>query len=427
MGPALTPLRIALVVVVAVGFVAAGGAVILSDESPRPSPEAVDNASERYRSLDGFAATMEQTIHLGNDTTRTVRRVTTVPGTGKYRTVALNDTAGYDVSVSNGTTMWYYDRENETVRRLSLDIENNQGGVLVAGATIEGIMEAAFAESNETASGVSTLPMVSSPGASVASGSLPANDSSLDLDVSYLGTERVGDHDTYVFELTQPAGTTTLENYTARMWVDTEWFVPLRQSTSFTVDGERYETTARYRNVSFDPDLSNASFRFDPPADANVTVETGPSLTRYDSRAALARNATLSLPDPELPGNFSFQDGLHTVGQRRSVTLQYSNGTASFSVTVNGRTANTTAQGRAVQIGSATGSLQTLAETTLLSWQCDGQTYSVIATPVGNETVIDVARSIGCEQEPAEARSGTVTVEPGTSGERESVSAATRG
>jgi outer membrane lipoprotein-sorting protein len=398
MGPALTPLRIALVVVVAVGAVAAGGAVVLSDETPRPSPEAIDSASERFRSLDGFAATMVSTTTIGNETTRSVRRVTARPGTNEYRAVAVgNTTAGFDLAVSNGTTVWYYDRDNETAQRIRIDGGENRSGVLLRSSYVERLLEAALGGSNESRSGVSTLPMVSAPADRAPSGSLSGNGSSLDLNVSYLGTERVSGRETYVLELTETGDSERLRNYTARVWVDTEWFAPLRQQTNFTVDDQRYSTVTRYRNVSFDPDLSDTTFEFDPPADANVTVETGPSLTRYDSRAALARNASLSVPDPELPGEFRFQQGVHTTGENRIVTLQYTNGTTSFSVTVSNSTSIAATEGQEVAVGSATGRRQTLAGSTFVSWRCDGQAYSVTGAGVGNETVLDVARSVGCD------------------------------
>jgi outer membrane lipoprotein-sorting protein len=397
MGPALSPLRIALVIVVAVGVVAAGGAVILSDETPRPSPEAVDNASERYRSLDGFAATMVSTTTIGNETSRSVRRVTGRPGTNKYRSVAVNESAApIDVTVSNGTTVWYYDRDNDTVQRIDVDLGANRTGFLLGSSYVERLLEAALGDTNESSSGVSTLPMVSGPGQPDPSGSLRTNASNT-LNVSYRGTERTSGREAYVLELTDAGDGNRLENYTAKVWVDTEWFAPLRQQTNFTVDGQRYSTVTSYRNVSFDPDLSDVSFRFDPPSDANVTVERGPSIARYDSRTALERNASLSVPDPDLPDDFRFQRGVRTTGPNRFVTLQYTNGTSSFSITVSNSTSVAATEGREVAVGSATGRLQTLAGSTLVGWRCDGQAYSVTGSNVGNETVLDVARSIGCE------------------------------
>ena len=398
MGSALSPLRIALLVVVAVGVVVAGGAVILSDESPQPSPAVIDNASERYRSLDGFAATMVSTIRTGNDTTRTVRRVTARPGTNEYRTVAVNGTtAGFDVTVSNGTTVWYYDRDNQTVQRLQIDVGENRTGVLLRSSYVERLLEAALGDANESRSGVSTLPMVSGPAEPAPSGSLSANTSSPSLNVSYLGTEQVSGRETYVLEMTETGDSDRLQNYTSRVWVDTEWFVALKQQTNFTADGQRFETATRYRNVSFDPDLSDVSFRFEPPEGANVTVQSGPSVTRYDSRDALARNTSLSVPDPELPADFRFQQGVHTTGENRLVSLTYTNGTTSFSLTVSNSTDLVGTEGTEVQIGSTTGRLQTFAGAALVGWECDGQGYSLSGSNVGNETLVDVARSVGCE------------------------------
>jgi outer membrane lipoprotein-sorting protein len=397
MGPALSPLRTALLVVVAVVAVAAGGAVLLAGETPRPSTETIDNASERYESLDGFAATVETTTRIGNETTHSTRRVTARPGTGAYRSVAIGNASGSDVTVSNGTVVWLYDRDNETARRLSVDVDANNTAVM-GGEQVERLLRAALNGGNESAGGVSTLPMVSTAAGPTPSGSLDTNGSSFGVNVSYLGTEEIDGRETYVLELT---GTDieegTLDDYSGRVWVDTEWFVALRQRTNFTVDGERYAVERRYRNVSFDPDLRDVSFEFDPPEDANVTVETGPSVTQYDSRAPLERNATLSVPDPDVPADFRFDRGTQTVGEARSVTLQYTNGTTSVSVTLRNTTRNATGtEGTAVQIGDATGRLDTFGASTLVTWECDGRAYTVIGSNLANETVVDVARSVGC-------------------------------
>lgn len=399
MVPARTPLRSAVVVVLAIGVVAAGGYALLTDEPGRPSQASIDNASERFASLDGFAATVESTVRLGNRTTRTVRRVTTRPGTGKYRSVAVGgNSTGYDVTVSNGSATWLYDEDNETVRRIDVDPTGNATGAVLSGRYVERVMTAAFDHANETTSGVSALPMVSSRSRPAASGTLPSNGSSLALDVSYAGVERTSGRRAYVFELTQPDDADgSLERYTARLWVDAEWFVALKQRTNFTVDGERYVSTANYRNLSFDPDLSDVSFRFDPPPDANVTTVTGPSIQRYDSREALARNATAAVPDPSVPSDYEFDQGARTVGEQSSLTLQYTNGTGSLSITVSNATDAAPTEGTRVEVGSATGRLQTFGATRLLGWRCDGRSYTVIGSNVGNETVTDVARSIGCE------------------------------
>ena len=398
MGPALSPLRIALLVVVAIGAVAAGGAALLADETPRPSPETIDNASERYESLDGFAATVETTTRIGNETTHTTRRITARPGTGAYRSVAVGNASGYDVTVSNGTAIWLYDRENETARRLDVDTDTNTS-VVMGGEQVERLLRTALAEDNESAAGVSTLPMVSTTRGSAPSGSLAENGSSFDVNVSYRGTEQVDGRETYVLELTgaNVENNGTVDSYSSRVWVDTERFVALHQRTNFTVDGERYSVEQRYRNVSFDPDLSNVSFEFDPSA-SNVTVESGPEITQYDSRAALERNATLSVPDPNVPEDFRFDQGIRNVGETRSLSLQYTNGTASVSITVRNTTESAASDdGTEVQVGSTTGRLRTFGASTLVTWDCDGRSYTVIGSNLGNETAVTVAQSVGCD------------------------------
>lgn len=398
MAPARSPLQIALLVVAVVALVTAGGYALLTDESQRPSQAAIDNASERSAALDGFAAVRETTVRMGGDnTTGTVQRVVARPGTGKYRAEAVGGTtSGYDLTVSNGTTLWLYDRENETVRRVSIDNGGNNTGVVLSGQYVERVMDAAFDDSNETTSGISALPMVSSGAREPQSGELPTNGSSLRLNASYLGTEETNGRQTYVFELTQ-SDSGQIENYSARIWVDAEWFVGLRQRTNFTFDGTRYVSETEFRNVTFDPDLGDVSFRFEPPADANVTTVSGPSYTQYESRDALASNASLSVPDPDLPGEFEFDQGALTEGQGRSVTLQYTNGSASMSVTVRNSTDAAASEGTDVRIGETTGRLDTFGATSLVSWQCEDRSYTVIGSNVGNETVVDVAESIGCE------------------------------
>lgn len=397
MAPALTPLRIALLVVLAIALAAAGGVALLADEPAEPSAAAIDNASERMASLDGFSATLETSVRMNGEETRTVRRVVGIPGTGKYRSAAVDDSgAGADLTVSNGTVTWLYDADNGTVRRLSIDGAGNASGVLTSGSYVERLLKAAFDETNDSASEVSALPMVSSRGRSAPSGSVPANGTDVELNVSYAGTERVSGRETYVLELTQPDPGRNLENYSARVWIDTEWFVVLRQRTNFTVEDTRYVSATRYRNVTFDPDLEDVSFRFDPDEHRDVRTVTGPTIERYDSRDALAGNASMPVPDPELPGDFRFDQGAHTTGTVRSVTLQYTNGSTSMSVTVRNGTGGTS-EGSRVRVGETTGRLQTLGATTLVNWECAGHSYTVIGANLSNETVIDVAESVGCE------------------------------
>lgn len=398
MVPASSPLRVALLVVAAIGVVVAGGFVLLSEEPSRPSAEAIDNATERFESLDGVTARLETNITIGNETTRIVRRIEARPGTGKYRSESIGGTAsGADTVVSNGTVTWYYDSDNRTAYRINTDAVAN-GTILSGGRPVEQLLSAAFGEDNESV-GVSALPMVSASASGRPSGALPANQSAIETNVTYLDTEQVSDRRTYLFELRQVENG-TFGNYSGRIWIDAERSVILRQHTNFTIEGQHYETETRYRNVSFDAELDDERFEFEPPANATVSS----SQTRqFDSREAVVAAAELDVPNPDVPEDFEFERGTHTVTEQRSVSAQYTNGSASITVSVRSRTATTndTSDGpdsaRNVQIGSANGTLQFIGEARMLDWECGDRSYSVLGSGVGNETVIETARSVGCE------------------------------
>jgi outer membrane lipoprotein-sorting protein len=392
MRSSLTPRRLAVALVGLLVVATGGGAVLLADEPPRSLPAAADGVAEQYRSLDGFNGTRVQVVSIGNDTRRTVQRVSLRPGTGAYRAVTLNRTGStgvaFDVTVSNGTVTWFYDRENESVQRVSLADSQAFG---YDPAQLERLVTAAVDGTEVEPSDISLLPSVSRSGAG-GSGPGLANLSAQQVSVRYTGTERVNDRRTYVLALT--AEEPRLSNFSTRLWLDAEWFVPLRVSNVFTADGTRYETRIRYRSLTFDPGLENVSFRFEVPE--NATLVDGPQLSSFDSRAALARNTTLPVPDPEVPDGFALRDASQTVSEFRSATLRYSNGTGRLSVTVvNDTEAVQVVEGATVEIGDRTGRLTSFGPGGSVGWSCDDRGYLVGGT-VDNESLLDVARSVGC-------------------------------
>lgn len=394
-----SPLQVALVVVAAIAIVAAGGFALLSEEPTRPSADVVENATERYQSLDGFTARVESTTRTDDETVRDVRRIAVRPGTGQYRSESLGGNAsGSDLTVSNGTVTWYYDRENDTVQRTRMDSSANGSAVVAGGRPAEQLLRAAFEDTNETAPAISALPMGSASSGGRPSGSLPANRSATEINVTYDGIERLGDRDAYALTLRQTGGG-AVENYSGRAWIDTEWFFALRQRTNFTVDGQRYETDTRYRNVSFEPGLDDEQFRFEPPDDATVRTS---STTQYDSREALVAAADLSVPEPEVPASFAFERGSRIVDDRRSVSVQYTNGTATLNAVVRNGTstdrggASDDSETRSVEIDGADATVESLGAAVIVEWECSNRTHSVIGSGVDDETVIDAARSVGC-------------------------------
>ncbi len=376
-------------VVVAALLVAAtvvGTALLADDTAPRPDPEGV---AEQYRSLDGFRATQVQTVTVGGETRRTVRRVALRPGTGQYRSVALeqSDETVYDLIVSNGSVQWLYDRDNRTAWRISVD----GAPLTVNGTALERLVTAAVNDTGD-GSGAPALPSVSPLGSSAPSA--PASGlSTLQWPVEYEGVDRVGGRRAYVISSSpdQPG----VESASSRVWLDATYFVPLRRTASFQYDGERYETTLRYRNVSFDPDLEGVSFEFDPPE--NVTVPTRPRTRSFDTRAALSRATDVELPRPDVPDGFEFEEGSLLVTEDTVASLRYENETARLTVVVTNESGSFDARGSQVTVAGRSAHLDSVGGTSVVSWNCSDHSVQVYGS-VSNATVLDVAASIGCDR-----------------------------
>ncbi len=368
-------------------------ATVLTDDTAQSPPDP-DGVAEQYRSLDGFRATQVQTVRFGNNTTRTVRRVAVRPGTGQFRSVAVrgaNRSVVYDLIVSNGSVRWLYDRENRRVQRTDVTEAGNGGTPFVTNGTrLEGLVTAAVNDTEER-SAVSRLPTVSPLGRPQIGAS--DNLSTLRGTAEYVGTDTVDGRQTYVLSVS--LNQSAVQNASTRVWLDTEWFVMLQRRGSFTVDGTRVETSVRYRNVSFEPGLNEESFQFDPPD--NVTIDTGPEIRSYDSRAALSRNTTLSVPDPDVPDGFSLEEASLTVTTVTAATLRYANATASLTVTVTNESGSFEGDGQPVTVGNRTGRLDSFGETRIVNWNCSDRSV-LVAGPVSNATLLRFAESIGCGQ-----------------------------
>ncbi len=403
-----SPRHVALALV-AVAVVAAGVLALAPADSGADATAGQHighNASERLQSLEGLTATVETTLVRGNETDRTVRRVSMRPGTGEVRSEPVGGNGS--VVVSNGTVMWLYDPADREATRL--EVSGIRSTTDTQGERIErlfnrlNVSRAAAGESETAPPSPRLVPLPVVP-AGPAAGAAPEGVNRTSFGVRYEGTDTVDGRETYVLTLTTGAdGGANLESYTQRMYVDAEWFVPLRTHTEWTLDGERVTVTSVYRNVTFEPGLSDSVFRFDPPE--NVTVTEGPSVAveAYDSVGALEENTSVSVPDPDVPPSFDLETARSTAGEGRSVSLQYANATSRLTVSksvaanaTNGTAGNVTGDGgERVTVGGQEGVYRQVATSRLVSWSCDGVRYTVSGTGVSRGLVLEVADSVGC-------------------------------
>ncbi|SDF86073.1 LolA family protein [Halorientalis regularis] len=263
-------------VLAVVGVLAiAGGAVAvgLLTTGGQASPPVGHNASEQYVALDGLNATVVTTVERGGETNRTVSAVAMRPGAGQVRLRTVDgSTDDGAVVVTNGSTKWTYDPETRLVSRTAAGRVSQR--LRTRGERIERLFDRAVgSDGTETASdertpGVSPLPvMPQGPGTPDA----PATNRSGDqVTVSYDGTTTVSGREVHVLHVRPRDDAATTVSQT--LWVDAEWFVPLKYRTEWVDDGESVTTTVEYRDMTFEPGLSQARFEYEPPETAAVVT-----------------------------------------------------------------------------------------------------------------------------------------------------------
>jgi hypothetical protein len=188
-------------------------------------------------------------------------------------------------------------------------------------------------------------------------------------------------------------------NFTQEIWFDSEHFVPLRYHYVWTNDGERNRVRVRYSDVTFDPGLSDETFRFDP---ADVPGGDPRTLDRrnYESRAALVAAARTSVPDPPVPDRFAFAYGTYQDRDPRELVLRYRND-SDFLLVLKSQQPNLefpTAP-EPVGVGNRSGRVADYGphgETRIVAWECSRYDYVVVAQAVPRDRTLAIARAVGC-------------------------------
>lgn len=401
------PRRQLFVLVAIVALVTAFAGIVWSigDESRQDEPD-FGRASVQVATLDGLNATVRTTIDRGTETYQSVERVSLRPDRGAVRSVDVSEQSGRgELSVSNGSVLWLFDRERNAVTKIELtDVDDrtpsriDQLQVLFEQLNRTG--EATDAGSPRTTPGIEPLPAVPHAGAEPTGTAAPATaDGAGMYEVTVNGTATVAGRETYVVDVTKTEtnGTAFVEEYSQTLWVDSKWFYPLQQRTTWVADGDRTTITTTYENVTFNPGLTDETFRFDPPADATVSEPDVPDTDTYDSVNALHSDAEMTVPEPELPPSFELAYASRTEGRVRGVGLQYVNATAGLSVSKDNLSwYEPSTEAESVSIGDQEGEYRDLGPTTSLSWACGEYRYTIRGRGVSKTRMLEVARSIEC-------------------------------
>jgi outer membrane lipoprotein-sorting protein len=373
-------------------LVAAGVWLVASPAAPA-GDQVGTNASEQFAAVDVVTATETTVVERGDERRVTVARVAFQPGSEIRRETVVSGDRRYELTVANDSVLWLYDEDDAIAKRVPLP--ETPAGEAGFGDRIERLFTAlnvSRASVSETAAveSVSTLPVVP---AAPSAGEPARAASDTPLKVRYDGTERVDGREAYVLHVA-PASATEDPAFSQTLWVDTETFVPLQRQTEWADDGTPVSVTTTYENVTYDPTVGTAAFRFDPPAAATVETLATPNTKAFGSVQALRERATAPVPDAQLPPSFEFTYGTETTGRIRGAGVRYANETA----LVTAATYNRTFQGegdRTVTVGDHEAVVD-VGPTTSVSWNCGDYRYTVRGEGVGASFLVEVARSIEC-------------------------------
>jgi outer membrane lipoprotein-sorting protein len=375
--------RSAGVILAGVGVVVAlalGAGLLLTGGTPLPS---ADEAAQQYSGLDAYNATYTVTFEEPGET-RTVRvRNTVSPDSGELRSEALAppSRAG-NLRVYNGSVAWLYNATRDTVTRVT---QAEPQVVPRQRAVVRSVVAAANGE--DPSSRVSPLPVV--PGSE---GGSAVENATGELEASYEGTATVAGRETHVISLT-PAANATTSITEQTLWLDAEYFVPLRVNATLVFEGNRTVISQEATEVSFEPDLPPGVFEFDPPAGGDPERTTA-AVTTYESRADLAAATAFPVPDPAVPGRFELSRAQLTVRpDRAAAVLRYTSGVNVISVVAGNGTEFDTATGEPVRVGNRTGRFDVSGQVGRVVWTCGNYEYAVAGT-VPRETLTEVARSV---------------------------------
>jgi outer membrane lipoprotein-sorting protein len=357
-----------------------------------------ENASAQLESLDGLTATRDVVITRGNETSRTVERVALRPDTGTVRATRLSGPGLADVRVSNDSMLWLYDRDTETVKRLSLErtAATSRLDRVVRLVSQLNMSNDSVTESSTDDVGISPLPVV--PAGSQSQQTVGPAQTQGSYTVTSEGTEPVDGRSAVVVELSQTSSVSEpVANFTQTLWLDSEWYYPLKQRTAWTQGGQRRTITTTYRNVTFNPDLDAGAFVFDPPPNATVETPDTPDQQQYDSVAALRADAALSVPSPAVPDSFALASATRTTGRIDSIGLRYVNSSSVLTVAKLVPSIEPRTDGETLTVAGRRATYRNLGPRQVITWTCNGVQYKIGGRNLSQERLVDIAHSVGCD------------------------------
>ena len=332
---------------------------VSSGDDSATNESATDDVASRFEqrmsTLDSYHATVVATSRFDGNRTNTTTEVWARPETGEVRREVVDSPYNEgSITVANESEVVTYNPDSNEVTRVNRS------------------------KFGDGSTGVSMVDAMAST-----------------MSVEPLGTESIDGQQTYRVSL-EPDSEMARGNANMTAWLDADTYFPVRIETTSDSERVNFSSVIEFETVELNPTIPDDRFTLDAPADANTSNVSLPDTETYDTVDALRANTSMSVPHPDVPANFSFEQGRVTRGDSVSLSLQYANESARLSVTkTNDTTYNGSDDGEPVQIGNRTGQYSEFGASAMVVWSCDGHRYSVSGL-VSRARLTDVAASIEC-------------------------------
>lgn len=329
--------------------------------TPTATPAAPESAADleatfesRMTSLSSFTATRSQTTSMDNRTSSMTTDMWVRLSTGEYRTEVLapEERAGNAV-VGGNDTVWLYDEAKNQVTTYD---------------------RSAYGTANASTSVVTGL--------------------ATRYNVTDYEQATLDGQETYRVTLVPERDTGNSVDTTVTAWLDTGTYFPVTVEQSYELENTSFSTRTHYENVTLNATIPDERFAFDPPENATVESVDLPETQSFDSLASMRESVDVSVPDPEVPEGFAFQQGTLVEYNHTSLSLTYENESARLGVS-KVDSERSLDGGENVTVGDHDGRLRSYGDTTMVAWTCDGWTYSVSGT-LDRAELLDIARSLDC-------------------------------
>ncbi len=210
-----------------------------------------EKMQEKYNSIKDMKGTMVVTTNFGKKQTQTINFEMKKPNKWRSEDERM-------LTISNGKTMWIYDKQKNEVIKLSLpEIKQPEFDY---GKIVKDMLEK--------------------------------------YDLKLVGEEKVSNRDCYVIEL-KPKG----ENYfiNQKLWVDKQYWYPLKIEINYG----NFSSTVEYKNVEFNVGIGDKDFEFKPPEGAKI-VEKEFKLPKKLTIEEAQQRVNFTIIIPKYTAGFSF-------------------------------------------------------------------------------------------------------------------------